>query len=78
VVDTDDPWAADRAFVTEVLLRTYERRKFQTEVINEMPLYPTEAVLWDENQVPSVHYTGALEEKFPPPSPSHPSCCSPP
>ena len=23
-----------------------------------MPLYPTEAVLWDENQVPSTHYTG--------------------
>ena len=23
-----------------------------------MPLYPTEAVLFDENQVPTVHYTG--------------------
>jgi hypothetical protein len=23
-----------------------------------MPLYPTEEVLFDENQVPSVHYTG--------------------
>lgn len=30
----------------------------QTETINEMPLYPTEAVLFDENQVPTVHYTG--------------------
>ncbi len=23
-----------------------------------MPLYPTEGVLWDENQIPSVNYTG--------------------
>ena len=42
----------------EVMVSTYERRRFQTEVINELPLYPTEAVLWDENQVPDVHYTG--------------------
>ena len=30
----------------------------QAEVVNEMPLYPTETVLFDENQVPTVHYTG--------------------
>ena len=30
----------------------------QAEVVNEMPLYPTEAVLFDENQVPTVQYTG--------------------
>ena len=23
-----------------------------------MPLYPTENILWDENQIPNVHYTG--------------------
>ncbi|KAK9863382.1 hypothetical protein WJX84_010246 [Apatococcus fuscideae] len=40
------------------MVSTYERRRFQTEIINDMPLYPTEAILWDENQVPSVHYTG--------------------
>lgn len=40
------------------MLATYERRRFQTELINEMPLYPTERLLWDENQVPSAHYTG--------------------
>ena len=28
------------------------------QVINEMPLYPTEGVLWDENQIPSVNYSG--------------------
>ena len=42
----------------EVMVSTYERRRFQTEVINEMPLYPTEGILWDPNQVPDVHFTG--------------------
>ena len=23
-----------------------------------MPLYPTEKILWDKNQIPNVHYTG--------------------
>jgi len=40
------------------MLSTYERRRSQREIINEMPLYPTEGVLWDENQIPSVNYTG--------------------
>ena len=42
----------------QVMLHTYERRRSQREVINEMPLYPTEGVLWDESQIPSVNYTG--------------------
>ena len=42
------------------MLGAYERRRFQTELINEMPLYPTERLLWDEHQIPSVNYTGAL------------------
>ena len=58
LVREDDPWAAGEDFLREVLLTSFERRRFQTEVINAMPLYPTEAVLWDENQVPSTHYTG--------------------
>ena len=43
----------------QVMLGAYERRRFQTELINEMPLYPTERLLWDEHQIPSVNYTGA-------------------
>ena len=58
LVRDSDAWAADEGFLREVLLTAFERRRFQTEVINAMPLYPTEAVLWDENQVPSTHYTG--------------------
>ena len=58
LVSEDDPWADRIDFLMEVMVSTYERRRFQTEVINELPLYPTEAILWDENQVPDVHYTG--------------------
>ena len=60
LVDEDDCWADRPDFLTEVMLATYERRRFQTDFINQMPLYPTERLLWDENQVPSVHYTGPL------------------
>ena len=58
LVSEDDPWADRIDFLMEVMVSSYERRRFQTEVINELPLYPTEAILWDENQVPDVHYTG--------------------
>ncbi|PNW82948.1 hypothetical protein CHLRE_06g300750v5 [Chlamydomonas reinhardtii] len=60
LVGEDDPWAADGAFLLEVLLAAYERRRSQREVVNEMPLYPTEGLLWDESQIPasSEHYTG--------------------
>lgn len=51
LVGEDDPWAADGAFLLEVLLAAYERRRSQREVVNEMPLYPTEGLLWDESQV---------------------------
>eukprot|EP00983_Pelagomonas_calceolata_P090168 1157388-Pelagomonas_calceolata.AAC.15 len=50
--------AACVTLLEPVMLTTYERRRSQREVINEMPLYPTEGVLWDENQIPSVNYTG--------------------
>lgn len=54
----DDPWAEDPSFLAEVVVSHYERQKLQTEIVNAMPLYPTESILWDENQVPQVHYTG--------------------
>ena len=55
----DDLWADDEGFVAEVVMAAYEKRRAQTEIINAMPLYPTEKLLWDENQVPNVQYTGA-------------------
>uniref|UniRef100_A0A1I7W935 Aquarius_N domain-containing protein n=1 Tax=Heterorhabditis bacteriophora TaxID=37862 RepID=A0A1I7W935_HETBA len=35
-----------------------ERRVNQLQQLNEMPLYPTEQVIWDENIVPYEHYSG--------------------
>lgn len=58
LVAEDDPWAEDPQFLIEVVVSKYKRRKSQTDTVNAMPLYPTEAILWDENQVPKVHYTG--------------------
>jgi hypothetical protein len=46
-----DPWAARREFLEEVVVSAYERRRGQRAAINAMPLYPSEAVLWDEAQV---------------------------
>ena len=36
----------------------HERKRSQLEVINEMPLYPTEKIIWDENIVPSEYFSG--------------------
>ena len=36
----------------------HERKKSQQEQINEMPLYPTEDIIWDENIVPTEYYSG--------------------
>ena len=69
LVSEDDPWADRIDFLMEVMVSTYERRRFQTEVINELPLYPTESILWDENQVPDVHYTGTDDHEVV-------SCCA--
>lgn len=58
LVAEDDPWVEDPSFLAEVVVSHFERQKLQTEIVNAMPLYPTESILWDENQVPQVHYTG--------------------
>jgi intron-binding protein aquarius len=58
-VHPDDPWAADRGFLTEVFVSTYQRRRSQREALNALPLYPSEALLWDEGQIPSQSYSGA-------------------
>ena len=36
----------------------HEKKKSQLEQINEMPLYPTEDIVWDENIVPTEYYNG--------------------
>lgn len=36
----------------------HERRASQLEALNEMPLYPTEEIIWDENVVPTAYFSG--------------------
>ncbi|OQR72475.1 intron-binding protein aquarius-like [Tropilaelaps mercedesae] len=47
-----------KEFLIEVLIARNERRQSQLETLNEMPLYPTEKVIWDENIVPSAYFNG--------------------
>uniref|UniRef100_A0A1A9X2R8 RNA helicase aquarius n=1 Tax=Glossina brevipalpis TaxID=37001 RepID=A0A1A9X2R8_9MUSC len=48
----------DRRFLKELLITRHERRCSQLDALNEMPLYPTELVIWDENVVPNEYYSG--------------------
>ncbi|ALC47310.1 CG31368 [Drosophila busckii] len=48
----------DEQFLRELLITRHEKRCSQLEALNEMPLYPTEQIIWDENVVPSEYYTG--------------------
>lgn len=45
-----------RKLMTEVLCDRFTRRLSQLDALNEMPLFPTEKVLWDENVVPTDLY----------------------
>lgn len=58
LVSDEDPWTQRRDFLEEVMLATFERRPSQREAVNALPLYPNEDVMWDENLVPSINYTG--------------------
>jgi intron-binding protein aquarius len=42
-----------RRFVLEVLLAAHARRRSQLRAINALPLYPSEALLWDANVLPA-------------------------
>jgi len=35
-----------------------ERRSSQLQALNEMPLYPTEDIIWNENIVPTEYFSG--------------------
>ncbi|KAL5015941.1 hypothetical protein ScPMuIL_005530 [Solemya velum] len=48
----------DDKFLLELLATKHERQPSQLERINEMPLYPTEKIIWDENVVPSEYFSG--------------------
>eukprot|EP00058_Branchiostoma_floridae_P027957 XP_002613448.1 hypothetical protein BRAFLDRAFT_123925 [Branchiostoma floridae] len=44
--------------ITSLQVSRHERRLSQLEALNEMPLYPTEEILWDENIVPTEYFSG--------------------
>ena len=48
----------NREIILELLISRHERRPSQLEALNEMPLYPTEDIIWDENIVPMEYFSG--------------------
>lgn len=58
----------------------HERRISQIEQLNQMPLYPTEKIIWDENIVPTEYYSGegpCLSTVSPRKLITHTHCCYP-
>ena len=49
----EEPWSSNRHYLLEVLLSAHEKRRSQRQAISDMPVYPNEEVLWDDNLVPS-------------------------
>ena len=47
-----------RDFLIELLVCRHGKRDSQLQELNEMPLYPSEEVIWDENIVPGEYYNG--------------------
>lgn len=48
----------NRDLFIEVLVGEHERFQSHLELINSLPLYPTEETIWDEDIVPTEFYTG--------------------
>lgn len=41
--------------LTEVLIKFHEKRISQLQRVNEMPIYPTEDIIWDDGLVPDEY-----------------------
>uniref|UniRef100_A0A8C5R317 RNA helicase aquarius n=1 Tax=Leptobrachium leishanense TaxID=445787 RepID=A0A8C5R317_9ANUR len=54
----EDDTTYDKEFLLELLVSRHERRISQIQQLNQMPLYPTEKIIWDENIVPTEYYSG--------------------
>uniref|UniRef100_A0A671N5H9 Aquarius intron-binding spliceosomal factor n=1 Tax=Sinocyclocheilus anshuiensis TaxID=1608454 RepID=A0A671N5H9_9TELE len=50
--------AYHKEFLLELLVSRHERRISQIEQLNQMPLYPTEKIIWDQNIIPTEYYSG--------------------
>ncbi|XP_033229420.1 RNA helicase aquarius isoform X2 [Belonocnema kinseyi] len=57
--ENDENWyRLDLDFLRELLISRHERRASQLEELNEMPLYPTEDIIWNESIVPTEYFSG--------------------
>ncbi|KOX77023.1 Intron-binding protein aquarius [Melipona quadrifasciata] len=57
--EKDENWYRyDIEFLRELLISRHERRASQLEELNEMPLYPTEEIIWNESIVPTEYFSG--------------------
>ena len=54
-VDMED---SEREVLLKTLIFRHEKRISQLQELNEMPLYPTEKIIWDEDVVPGEFYNG--------------------
>lgn len=57
-VEKEEDCISDADYLLELLISRHEKRKSQQERVNEMPLYPTEKIIWDENIVPVEYFSG--------------------
>ncbi|GAA27332.2 intron-binding protein aquarius [Clonorchis sinensis] len=48
----------DKDILLRILVHRFARRQSDLEMLNNMSLYPTEELLWDENRVPTQYYSG--------------------
>eukprot|EP01125_Pyxidicula_operculata_P011263 TRINITY_DN3682_c1_g2_i2.p1 TRINITY_DN3682_c1_g2~~TRINITY_DN3682_c1_g2_i2.p1 ORF type:complete len:1261 (+),score=324.14 TRINITY_DN3682_c1_g2_i2:363-3785(+) len=48
----------DKEYLLEVIISAHEKRQSQIEMLNRDPLYPNEALLWDNEKVPSDQFSG--------------------
>ncbi|KAJ1638164.1 hypothetical protein T492DRAFT_858992 [Pavlovales sp. CCMP2436] len=50
--------AAGKPLLVDTLVSRYARKPNRYEAVARMPLYPTEALLWDAHQVPPADVHG--------------------
>lgn len=54
--DPTDKSVTDKTFLREAIIHQCERHPSQLQRLNAEPLYPTEAVLWDEKVIKNPFY----------------------
>jgi Intron-binding protein aquarius N-terminus len=56
--NVDDGGLVSQAILTEVLVEFHEKRTSQLQRVNEMAIYPTEDIIWDDALVPDEQMSG--------------------